>query len=172
LPEQFTIPLQVTIRPCQESDLDDLEWFGLLTEFRQTILDAFQRQAKGEVVMLVAEANHFPVGQVWIDLTKRGADSIGILWALRVFIPYQNLGIGTRLIVSAESILKAKGFRTSQIGVEKDNPRARRLYERMGYQVIRDNIEEWDYTPPGGDAVHFTSDGWILHKSLLDGGAG
>ena len=92
LSDQFTIALQLTIRACRETDLPDLEWFGLLTEYRQIITNAFQRFQKGEIMMLVAEANHFPVGQVWIDLTKRRQDAIGVLWALRVLLPFQNNG--------------------------------------------------------------------------------
>lgn len=106
--DQFTINVPVTIRTCRESDLSNLEWFGLLTEFRQTITDAFQRFQKGEIIMLVAEGNRFPIGQVWIDLTKQREHVIGILWALRVLISFQNLGIGTRLITSAERQLRAQ----------------------------------------------------------------
>ena len=169
--DQLTINLPIIIRTCRENDLSDLEWFGLLTEYRQTIRNAFQRYQKGEIIMLIAEANHFPIGQVWIDLTKRREQSIGFLWSLRVFTPFQNLGIGTRLIASAERQLKTQRFRISELSVEKDNPHAQRLYERLGYQVVRDNIEEWEYTPPNGKPVHVRNDEWILHKSLVDEGA-
>ena len=169
--DQLTINLPIIIRTCRENDLSDLEWFGLLTEYRQTIRNAFQRYQKGEIIMLIAETNHFPIGQVWIDLTKRREQSIGFLWSLRVFIPFQNLGIGTRLIASAERQLKTQRFRISELSVEKDNPHAQRLYERLGYQVVRDNIEEWEYTPPNGKLVHVRNDEWILHKSLVDEGA-
>lgn len=168
MPDQFTINLPVTIRTCRESDLSNLEWFGLLSEYRQTIRDAFQRFQKGEIIMLVAEANSFPIGQVWIDLTKRRESAIGILWALRVLIPFQNLGIGTRLIASAERQLRVRGFSTSELGVEKDNPRAQGLYERLGYRVVRDNLEVWEYTPPDGSPVQVRNGEWILHKSLGD----
>ena len=69
--DQFYITLPVTIRICRESDLSNLEWFGSMTEYRQTISYAFERLQKGEIIMLVAEANRFPIGQVWIDLTKQ-----------------------------------------------------------------------------------------------------
>jgi len=166
VPEQFTITLPVTIRSCRETDLADLEWFGLLTEYRQTITDAFQRFQKGEILMLVAEVNRFPAGQVWVDLIKRREEAIGVLWALRVFIPFQSLGIGTALIASAEERLKALGFHISELGVEKDNVQAKHLYERLGYEVVRENIEEWEYMPPGGVSVHVTSEEWIMHKFL------
>jgi len=168
--DQFAINLPIIIRTCRENDLSDLEWFGLLTEYRQTIRNAFQRYQKGEIIMLIAEADHFPIGQLWIDLTKRREQSIGFLWSLRVFIPFQNLGIGTRLIASAEQQLKAQRFRISELSVEKDNSRAQRLYQRLGYQIVRDNLEVWEYTPPNGTPVQVRSDVWILHKFLVDDG--
>lgn len=163
---KLMVTLPLIIRSCQSTDLANLEWFGLLTEYRQPITDAFRRFQNGEVLMLVAEANQFPVGQVWVDLTKRREESIGLLWALRVLIPFQNLGIGTALITSAEEQLKAMGFRTSELAVEKDNPAARRLYERLGYRIVREDIETWEYTPPGGTTVHVTNNEWIMHKPL------
>ena len=57
--------------------------------------EAFQRQQRGEVLMLVAEANRFPIGQLWIDLVKKQEESIGIIWALRVMPAFQNLGVGS-----------------------------------------------------------------------------
>jgi ribosomal protein S18 acetylase RimI-like enzyme len=166
MPDQFIITLPVTIRTCRPTDLANLEWFGLLTEYRQMIAEAFQRFQKGEILMLVAEVNRFPAGQVWVDLVKRREESIGVLWALRVFLPFQNLGIGTALIASAEERLNSLGFLISELGVEKDNVQAKRLYERLGYGVVREHIEAWEYIPPDGSTLRVTSDEWIMHKFL------
>jgi len=164
--EQFTIRPQVTIRSCQREDLQDLEWFGLFTPHRELILRAFERQENGDNVMLVAVVNSFPVGQVWIDLVRKVQASIGILWALRVMPPFQTLGIGTRLITMAEGVLKDEGFAVAEIGVEKDNLNAKRLYEKLGYQIVADNIEEWNYITPEGSTIHEVDDEWIMHKSI------
>ena len=58
--EQFLGSVDIIIRPCKRADLRKLEWFGMLTKYREIILEAFERQEKGEVIMLVAEVNHFP----------------------------------------------------------------------------------------------------------------
>jgi ribosomal protein S18 acetylase RimI-like enzyme len=163
---RHTITLDVTIRLCRRTDLADLEWFGLYSRYRQLFLQQYERQEKGENVMLVAEANGFPVGRLWIDLAHRREDSIGVLWSLAVLPPLRNLGIGTRLIIVAEELLISRGFLTAEIGAEKDNPGARRLYERQGYQVIRDNLEEWNVTTPEGRVIHEFSDEWIMQKAL------
>lgn len=146
--ERFSIKLSINIRACEQSDLPKLEWFGMFTDYREIILEAFKCQEKDEVIMLVAQTNHFPIGQLWIDLTKQHKNSIGVLWAFRILSPFQGKGIGSCLLNSAERILQEKGFAVSEIGVEKDNPNARRLYERMGYQVVKDNYRRMGFHYP------------------------
>ena len=164
--EQRHLSIDVTIRLCEQKDLLDLEWFGLFSDLRNLYDSAYERHVKGENIMLVAEVNHFPVGQVWIDLTKLKNDSIGVLWALRVLPPLQNLGIGTSLIRSAESLLSGHGYNIAELGVAKDNNGAKRLYERLGYRVVGDNIEKWDYITLKGETVHVVEHEWILRKPL------
>jgi ribosomal protein S18 acetylase RimI-like enzyme len=141
----------------------------MFSRYRELFLKQYERHEKGENVILIAELNGFPVGRLWVDLAKRQQDSTGVLWAFAVLPPLQNLGIGTRLIAVAESILRSQGFRIAEIGAEKDNPRARRLYERLGYHIIRDNLEEWDVTTPEGKVIHEVSDEWIMQKVLTEG---
>jgi ribosomal protein S18 acetylase RimI-like enzyme len=162
----FRLTLDVTIRLCQRADLQALEWFGMFSPMRAVISSAFDRFALGEITMFVAEANHFPVGQVWVDLVKLKTESIGVLWALRVMPPFQNMGIGSHLIVAAERLLENQGYAIAELGVEKNNPHARRLYERMGYQVVKENIEAWEFTTPEGESVHSVADEWIMRKRL------
>jgi len=42
-------------------------------------------------------------------------------------------GVGTRLILGAEELARAKGLVTIRLDVVDTNPRARRLYERLGF---------------------------------------
>ncbi len=164
--DTFSITLNVTIRPATRDDLRPLEWFGSLTPFRQTIEIAFERAEQGEVVFLVAEANNFPVGQVWVDLVKLANEGVGIIWAFRVLTTMRNLGIGTRLIQNAEQVIAAHGLNIAELGVEHSNPNARRLYERLGYRVVESKLECWNYNTPEGEQ-HFVEEyEWIMRKQL------
>jgi ribosomal protein S18 acetylase RimI-like enzyme len=157
---------QATIRQCRLSDLPMLEWDDLFADQRELIANAFRRQEQGKNLMLVADRNDFPIGQVWIDLAKKESQGIGILWALRVMAAYQGQGIGSQLIETAESYLRERPFTIAEIGVEKENPAARRLYERMGYRIVSDNVETWTYTTPAGRLCTETAVEWIMHKPL------
>jgi ribosomal protein S18 acetylase RimI-like enzyme len=159
--DKLTLTIEVVIRECRADDLQLLEWFGLFSAppHRQAIAEVYRRHMVGETVFLVAEANRLPVGQVWIDLTTKRRNSIGVISALRVIPVLQGLGIGTRLIRAAEHLMEARGLTASEIGVEKDNPRAQRLYERLGYRIVGDNYE------PDDERGGFWE--WIMSKALL-----
>jgi RimJ/RimL family protein N-acetyltransferase len=54
--------------------------------------------------------------------------------------------------------------------VEKDNPDARRLYERIGYSLVGEVQEEYGITTPEGIRASYTVDQWLLRKSLDSAG--
>jgi ribosomal protein S18 acetylase RimI-like enzyme len=163
----LTLELPVVIREAREDDLEALEWFGMFTAHREIIRDAFRRQRVGENLMLVAEANGFPIGQAWVDLARHADESMGLLWAVRVFPVFQGMGIGARLLDAAEDVLAARGYRWALIGVEKYNHAARRLYLRQGYEPWGELRESYTFTPPGADGpVQVPIDEWMLRKSL------
>ena len=47
---------------------------------------------------------------------------------------YRSKGIGSRLLDAAELLVKQPGYARMGLGVAVDNPRARALYERLGYE--------------------------------------
>lgn len=164
--DRFVLPLEVVIRTAARADLDALEWFGQFTHHREIIDEAFARQERGENLMLVADLNGFPAAQTWVDLAARGDESVGVLWAVRVFPILRGLGLGARMIAAAEGALADRGFRFAEIGVEKDNPRARRLYERLGYRFHRELQEWYEHAGPDGVRVRVPVDQWMLRKDL------
>lgn len=123
---------------------------------RAIIEQAFAHQEEGKNLMLIAEANRFPIGQVWIDLTKKRAQGVGILWALRVLPPFQSQNIGTRLLIEGEAALVRRGFEFAELSVAKDNPRAKNLYHRQGYKLAQ----------PHKLTTDERADEWILRKIL------
>ena len=56
---------------------------------------------------------------------------------LAVLPDFQGKGIGTDLMRYAEEKAEAEGLRKCALAVEIENHRARNLYERLGFQVVR-----------------------------------
>jgi ribosomal protein S18 acetylase RimI-like enzyme len=107
------------------------------------------------------------VGQLWIDLAKRAEFSAGVLWALYIAPEMRGQGIGSQLLASAEERLRERRYEFAEIGAERDNPAARRLYERLGYRLVCEDIAEYAVTAPDGTPGHVTVDQWVLSKKLM-----
>lgn len=165
-PRSAAAKTDVALRLCEESDLPKLEWSGTFTDQRELIRRAFERKQEGEVEMVVADIDGFPVGQIWIDFSKVRNEHTAVLWALRVLPNLQNKGIGTKLITRAVEMSREKGASIAEIGVEKDNPKAKRLYEGLGFRVVGDNVDEWEYTTPDGERRRERAMEWIMEKHL------
>ncbi len=166
--EHYSIPLHVTIRVCTKRDVPQLEWAGIYTAHRQFIRNTYKAQERGDVLMLVAETNCFPAGQIWIDLAKKREEGVGFLWAMRVVPWLQRMGIGTSLMNAAEEVLRSRGFAWAELGVEKENTDAQRFYERRGYFMVSSNLEVHKYRTPWGTNKRMTIDEWILRKDLAE----
>ena len=163
--QEFNVSLPVTIRKCAAEDLPELEWFGLFTHDREIIRDVFRRQQRGESLMLIANVNGHPVGQVWIELSTLHSRSAGWLWAVRVFPWFERLGIGRLLIRGAEQAIRRRGLRYAQLAVDEENP-ASRFYEQLGYRRTGSTCEE-RYTD-GETAVQIPQR--VYRKQLMSGG--
>lgn len=169
--DEFSARLDVRIRTCVRDDLFALEWFGLFSEHRRIIHEAFARQERGDNLMLIADVKGWPAGQVWIDFTKKHRQQAALLWAVRVFPGMQRVGIGARLIAAAERAARMRGFHHVELGVERTNAGPRRLYERLGYRVVGTECEAYEYVTPNGIPTRVPVDQWIMRKRVSPLGA-
>ena len=143
--------LPIRLRDLEPEDLADLEWSGG-AEHGRAVAEALQRSFSGHVQVLVAELpNSRLVGCAALDLTP--APAHGVLWMLSVHETVQSLGIGTALIVELERRARATGCRAVRLGVEHDNPRAARLYRRLGYTEVGTTTDSW---PVAGGQTYVT----------------
>lgn len=166
---RIRLDLECRIRWVRADDLPRLEWFGSYAHMRRLEEANYRDVENGVKAWLVAEVNGFPVGHVKLNLRvedRTRGNPRGYLFALRVFDPFQGLGIGTELIRSAEAWLRARNFRYVSIAVGKDNPRARKLYERLGYVVYREEVGRWQYVDLNGRLHRMEEPEFLLDKPL------
>jgi ribosomal protein S18 acetylase RimI-like enzyme len=165
-------PLQhLVIRLVRADDLPRLEWDGAYRHYREVFRANFDDMRRGQRLMWVAELNGTLVGQIFCQfLSADPAFADGqrraYLYAFRVRTPLQGRGVGSRLLATAESELLQRHFRTAVIAAAKDNPRAREMYERRGYQVFAEDPGLWSYRDDQGREVKVEEPAWLLQKSL------
>jgi len=162
---------QVVIRPIRAVEVAALEWEGAYTHYRKVFQQTYEDVARGQRVMLVAVLGAQLIGQVFIQLSsteRRYADgySRGYLYSLRVRPEWQSQGIGTRLVKAAEIALRARGFTTAVIAAGKENPRAYRLYERLGYRSFADDPGVWYFQDVNGVQQSVNEPCWVMEKTL------
>ena len=167
--ELLTLQLDCVFRDIRVTDLPELEWFGEYSHFRRLEESNYRDVKMGLKRWLIAEVNGFPIGHIKINLhvsdQERG-NPRGYLFALRIIKPFQGLGIGSHLIKIAEALLRADGYRFVSIAVGMDNPRARRLYEKLGYQVYREELGRWSYTDPAGITHDVQEPEFLMDKPI------
>ncbi len=137
---EVVVPL--TVRDLTAADLPSCAWSGGPMHLA-AVAEALDRAGRGEVEYLAAcPPSGLPVALGGIDYAK--IPGAGLLWMLAVHGALQSCGIGTILIEAAEQRIRARGLRRAELGVEENNPRARALYERLGYVAYGSAPESWD----------------------------
>ena len=134
--------ITVKIRPIAMEDVAAIEehisfdW-AALRKHRERL----EEQEGGEALYLVAWIGDLPVGHLlvkWQGSTDEPVASVlndcPDIEDLFVSPEYRFNRIGTRLLETAEQLAVDKGYARVGLGVSVDNPRARSLYERLGYR--------------------------------------
>ena len=92
---------------------------------------------------LVAELNGKVVGAIWSRIVNdygHIADDVPSI-AISLYKEYRNQGIGTELLKQMLDLLKADGYKSVSLSVQKANY-AMRMYQKAGFQVISQDAEE------------------------------
>jgi ribosomal protein S18 acetylase RimI-like enzyme len=165
----ITIPIQIRLAAVE--DLPKLEWYGQYSHYRNLFRRAYREQLTGKRVMLIADSNNFPIGHVFIQFITPDLDSPqeykrAHLYSLRVMEMFCGYGIGTRLLLEAENVVINRDFQQMMITVSKQNHGARRLYERLGYQIFADDPGNWSYIDHVGRVRFVHEPCWLLQKEI------
>lgn len=165
-----TLHLPVAFRLATYGDLPKLEWFGQYTHFRALFRRTYQEQLQHRRLMLIADCNDFPIGHIFIQLTSGEAGDAGrrhaYFYSLRVLEMFRGHGLGTRLIAEAEALAAEAGCRGVTIAAAKDNPRARRLYERLGFRMVGEDEGKWNYLDHENRMHYVHEPCWVLEKRI------
>lgn len=89
-----------------------------------------------------------------------------ISWKAVTAHELQGMGIGTLLIAVAEQRIRKRGLAIAELGVEDNNPRARMLYERLGYREVRRESASWNVEDATGSVSLYATVLAVLAKKL------
>ena len=95
-------------------------------------------------ICFVAETDNKIIGAVWVrDMNDYGHIEDGVpSFAISLYKPYRNFGIGTELMTTMISELRQGGYKKASLAVQKENY-AVKMYRKVGFEVIRETEEEF-----------------------------
>ncbi len=167
----FSVSISVHFRAAVHQDLPKMEWYGQYAHYRNLIRRAYREQQIGKRLILVADSNNFPIGNIFIlflnpENTPK-TEKRAYLYSLRVMEMFRGCGIGTQLIQEAENLMANRHYRWSTIAVAKTNHGAQRLYERLGYEIFGEDPGNWSYFDHEGRARQVQEPCWLLQKEIV-----
>jgi len=140
------------IAPAVPGDIDRLG-----RTFGPAAYAYYRERSHRQGVLLVAQVGNRAVGAVYVS-TEPALESaiiqhlgkVPMLHKLMVDEPVQRRLVGTKLVAAAEGELRRMHHRRVAIGVDVDNPRAARLYQRLGYrewahgllETVREDVKD------------------------------
>lgn len=65
-------------------------------------------------------------------------DDIAFIGFFMMDVTLQGRGIGTKIITEVADSLKAQGFKTIRLAIDKDNPQSNHFWKKNGFHVIRE----------------------------------
>jgi ribosomal protein S18 acetylase RimI-like enzyme len=164
---------RVMIRTAIESDLAAMEWDGEYAHFRRLYQEIYRSARRGDALLWVAElpGEHNLIGQLFVQLRSARpelADGVkrAYIYGFRIKPAYRGQGVGTEMLTVAEHDLYQRGFRRVVLNVNRDNPDARRLYERNEYRVTAAEAGYWSYLDQFGKRQEVNEPAWRMEKEL------
>ena len=163
---ELRLKAKLKIRMATADDVMQLEWNGQYTHFRNLFRRAYREQRRGNRVMLVMDFNGYPIARLFIQFIDDDDKSRGYIYSFTVMEPFRSLGIGTRMLATAEAILRKRNYRLATISVAKTNIRAFQLYQREGYQAYGEDDGQWQYLDHEGQTHYVNEPSWLMKKAL------
>lgn len=143
---------EVSLRPMSDAEFDD--WFARSKEgYADDLARAYGRlEADARAMADAASARMLPDGRATTGheflRVLRGDDPVGWLWLgpgddgglwiydIVMAPDAQGRGFGTATLGAVEAIARARGLGAIALNVFGHNPRARALYEAVGYETV------------------------------------
>ncbi len=113
------------------------------------------------------------VGMSFVDLLERQKEKTrircdrptGIIERVRSVIEGQ--GVGRALLTNCEALIVRAGLEAAEIGVKATNHRARKIYERAGYQIVLNGHVERLPDFEGYSIFRYEPPSQVMFKSLV-----
>lgn len=137
---QYPTSLMLDIRPLTKDEIPLLDAHLDVERLAGRHRDRFTQQQDGRLTYLIAWLDGVPIGHTMVrwegttdTFVAERISACAHVEDLFVMPELRSQGIGTRILGHGERLAAERGFERIGLAVGIDNPRARALYERLGY---------------------------------------
>ena len=109
---------------------------GLMTRLDRPMNGAWS------AVETTAEGKEVTLGTIFVDGESRGEEGVASLRAFVLDESAHGLGLGRKLFDAAMEFVRRTGFRECRLNTMRSLTVARRMYERAGFQEVREYVHE------------------------------
>lgn len=147
---------------------DDEEALGALVPDHHRRGWRLRYAADGQETMLVAAAGDGVCGVLSIRWWQGCDPPHPWLYGGAVLPALRRHGIGTALWLTAHQLCLQRGATSASLDVDVDNHQARRLYERLGYQVLGPHKHHWTARDINSEQIiaQGDADTWLMRCRL------
>ena len=162
--EPTMLDLPVTVGDLRDDEVPGLGWAGRPGYCDSVAEELVDRDAGVLDYLAVRGPAGLPIALGGVRFDRR-RDS-GTIYQLAVMPHLQSCGVGTMLIRALENRARARGASHVDLGVTDGNPRARALYERLGYVEFAHGTDKWTYRGEDGATVEVVDECTLLYRDL------
>ncbi len=156
--------MAIEIRICKPSDVPSLDW-STQQVYRDHFTKQFARQQTGEAIVYVAVDSGEIVGRIVVDLQYGDDDEVWVL-GLEVRSSHLRQGLATSLMRVAETVARERNAIRLRLTVAKTNDVAQKLYERLDYRRVGEDMSPGVKDRQGRITVA-GEPRWILERMLF-----
>lgn len=153
----------IEIKPMTIEDVDIMPWKNGERHL-EYMREAIKRSETNVIDFLSIWLDGQIAGYGGIDYEKE--QEAGYMWMLTVNPKYRSQGLGTKLIDALEKQVRQRGLNSVKLSVEVINPKAKALYERLGYKTIGQTKESWEQSAEDGGIEIYTTICDVMEKPL------
>ncbi len=131
--------IPILIRKAKKGDLEDLYRIEIECFHEEAFPFSYMRRIMDDpkFITLVAVSSNRIVGFIITSLEEFEGDLIGHICSIDVKSEYRGRGIGSRLLSSAEKILKKMGAKICYLETYENNATAVKFYLKHGYKSFK-----------------------------------
>ena len=158
---------RLRVRSAEPSDMGALAAALAPEVSAAQVRQRFEQAQDGHREILVAELDGRPVGTVSMGGHRFQRPGSLHLFALDVGAAFRGQGVGTALVRAVEAAAAGRALREVNLEVAVENEDAVKLYERLGYRRLREQVmDRWERRHDDGSIRVVEAPSWVMVKRL------